>query len=431
MKKHPIDEDERAGNPGSRPTEFEHGTASPDSIAGDEGAGRVLREQGHSAGWAATHARQGLGWLTRSDGDKAENMARAIGHFEQSLSVEKAGIPADLRRWIWLHEGIAWMEMPGWTPDAAQRAIDCFEKVLDEGTTLGLGVLQVEALGRTGACCLRLGKRDAGDNMERAIAALGCALRARPEHLDPLERAVIHRDMGRAMARRLRCSHAENVLQAIQHFESAMAFFTEADYEVDWANLHLEIANAILGCERGLGEIPPVSEALEHLNLAETTIFARGAVTNRLRLKHLQGVAWVWTETGAMAENLQRSAECEREGLEAGRSLPADGQHAGLHQALGLSLLQLAQTQQDAAPIPECLEHLKAAEHLYAALGDATNAGICLRLITEARLAERILSSTQSQRRWRCGSRYRTTRKKGQARATGAASPSDIERHLP
>jgi FSR family fosmidomycin resistance protein-like MFS transporter len=212
----------------------------------------VWTRDGNPDDWATAHMNLGVAYRERFAGARSENRERAIGAFEDSLSVwTREANPV-----VWasarMKLGVAyWERLPGDRSENLERAISAFEDALSVWTReanpedwaaarMNLGVAYWEHLAD-----------ERSENRERAIGAFEDALSVWTRGANPEEWAAAHMKVGIAYRERLAGNRSENRERAIAAFENALLVWTRERNPEESATAR---ANLEIACRERFGE---------------------------------------------------------------------------------------------------------------------------------------------------------------------------------
>lgn len=218
----------------------------------------------------------GSAYVGRPHGVRADNLEKAISHFDAALHVWT--LDADPQEWARANNnaGIAmWARIRGTRADNRERAIAYFEDALKVMTREAApqdwarlqNNLAIVRASRTH------GDRDA--DMEAAIAHSEAALTVFTREADPLLWAMAQNNLGVVYRSRIRGVRAENREKALRHLEAVLTVFTRETVPNEWASARYNLAMIYLARIDGApGDNQEA--ALEHLEAA-LTVFTREA----------------------------------------------------------------------------------------------------------------------------------------------------------
>ncbi|MBI2201807.1 MAG: hypothetical protein HYU43_07695, partial [Armatimonadetes bacterium] len=196
----------------------------------------VLDKEKRPQEYGAAQNNLGLAYAERPEGDRADNLRRAMAAYREALTVfTRDRFPRQYAATTY-NLGLAYAELPeGDAPDNLRRAIQCYEEAI--GAYLAVGAISQTApvYNSLGVAWMAV---PGPDNLTRAIAAFSEALRVRPKAEAPLQYVAIKNNLGLAYARR------------------------EADVPTD-------LRRAVAAFLDALATISPVTEALERGQVEE------------------------------------------------------------------------------------------------------------------------------------------------------------------
>ena len=108
---------------------------------------------------------------------------------------------------------------------------------------------------------------DQADNIEQAIDHYEQVLMIRTQKDFPVDWATIQNNLANAYNNRIRGDPADNIEQAIDHYDQALKIRTQKDFPVDWATTQNNLANAYNNRIRG-DRADNIEQAIEHCEQA-------------------------------------------------------------------------------------------------------------------------------------------------------------------
>lgn len=229
------------------------------------------------AEWARTRSNLANAYSDRIYGDRAENVECTIAGLQEILEVRTRKVAP--MEWAGTHMdlGIAFANrLKGDTAENQDRSIQCYEAALEvwnpevhphewASAQLNLAI----------ALCRRI-KGNRAENIERAIAGFQLALEAQAKAELPPARmqefvSSIHLSLAQAFKERVMGSHAENVERAIRHCEAALELLSPEFMPAEWADAQVSLADALLqradgdrsnNIEEAIGHYQPALEVL-------------------------------------------------------------------------------------------------------------------------------------------------------------------------
>jgi CHAT domain-containing protein/tetratricopeptide (TPR) repeat protein len=146
-------------------------------------------------------------YVVRPLADRADNIERAIAHFETVLSLKTQQ-----------------SDPPSWARAHNNLAIAFSARILGEKA----------------------------DNQERAIASFESAMAVLTRETEPKDWARLQNNLGSVYFSRIRGARASNIDLAIEAFEAALTVFTREDDRVEWAQLQTNLGSAYRSRVRGV-----------------------------------------------------------------------------------------------------------------------------------------------------------------------------------
>jgi len=150
------------------------------------------------------------------------------------------------------------------------------------------------------------------ENLEQAIAHYQQALVVFTRVADPANWAGTQNNLGNVYNHRIRGERAENLEQTIAHFQQALEVFTRQAYPKDWALTQNNLANAYSDRTRG-ERAENLEQAIAHYQQA-LVVFTRVAdPENWARTQNNLALAYSNRIRGERAENLEQAiAHCQQ-----------------------------------------------------------------------------------------------------------------------
>ncbi len=224
--------------------------------------------------WAISHYNLAQAHKNRWLGDRADNLKQAIAHFEQVLEVLRP--ENDAERWVTTHYHLAttYFEYEGPERDEfLERAFahfECIHQIRNRADFPGEWASTHSNLGSL--CVARLlGER--ADNLERARDHYFRALEVFERDTYPEQWATLQHNLGSVLFERIRGDRAANLEEAIACYKRALEVRTRSDEPEKWATTQLSLANVYAHRVEGQGA-QNQERALE-LGAASLTVFSR------------------------------------------------------------------------------------------------------------------------------------------------------------
>jgi len=231
---------------------------------------KVRTREAFPKGWAATQYNLGKAYLDRIRGDRAENLEQAIGHFQQALKVRtREAFPED------------------WA-----------------ATQHNLGIAYGDRI-----------RGDRAENLEQAISHCQQALNVHTREALPEDWAATQYNLGKAYRDRIRGDHAENLEQAISHCQQALNVHTREALPEKWAMTLNDLGVAYLDRIRG-DRAENLEQAINHFQ-QELNVRTREALPEKWAMtQHNLGIAYGDRIRGDRAENLEQAIGHFQQALE-------------------------------------------------------------------------------------------------------------------
>jgi CHAT domain-containing protein len=194
----------------------------------------------------------GLAYYSRPTGDRADNLERAIGSYDQALQILKRETAAKVWASLQINFGNAYVSrLRGDKSDNLEKAIAAYEAVLTVRTREANPREWASTQTNLGLAYRQRIRGDRGDNLEKAIAHLDAALTVYTRGANPREWASTQDDLGLAYGRRIRGDRADNLERAIAAHEAALTVRTREASPRDWGATKFGLGNAYWGRIRG------------------------------------------------------------------------------------------------------------------------------------------------------------------------------------
>jgi tetratricopeptide (TPR) repeat protein len=335
----------------------------------------IFTPEGSSEDWARIQYNLGIAYLERLRGERAENLEEAIRHFTHALEVYKRG--AFHEQWGAIQDRLvrAYSDRIGGdsaenlaeaviaylnaqTRTEAKRSVEAYSdlllteaadevlvnlldhnrddehavRILEENRDVlrlcrreGIGVafeyMRPSSKSHHGSDGLdaileELPSLTSPSDMPRAIHLLRTALEVFGDDIMlPDLWAELHAQLGENLADLPQGDRAENLEEAIRHYERALEIFTPEGYPEDWAEVQMVLANTYL--ERLRGErAENLEEAIRHHERA-LEVFTREAFPEDwARVQMNLANAYSGRIRGERAENLEEALSCYERALE-------------------------------------------------------------------------------------------------------------------
>jgi CHAT domain-containing protein/tetratricopeptide (TPR) repeat protein len=251
----------------------------------------------------------GNAFIQRIRGEKAENLERAIAHFEWALTVLTCdGHPTD---WATTQDslGAAYSQrILGDMTENLERAIAHHEAALTIHTRNDFPIVWA---GTQNNLAVAYSKRVRGltaENLERSIAHYEAAATVYTREAFPADWAMTQNNLATGYAERIHGESAENIEHAIALREAALTVYSREDFPAAWATTQQSLAADYR--KRGSGNR---AENLEHaitLNEAALTVHTRKAAPIQWAIIHHNlGLAYWERIVGDETENRKRAIE--------------------------------------------------------------------------------------------------------------------------
>lgn len=257
--------------------------------------------------WADIQLSLGNVYIYRIKEDKGGNLENAINTFNQVL--EDISYNADPYRWASIQNslGTAYLDrIKGNHSENVEFAINAYQQALKVRTYELKPHGWAQAQNNLGQAYLARVEGNREENVELAIAAYKNALQVFTIETDPQTWAMVKNNLANAYSRRIKGGAGENLELAIGMYEEALQVYTREAFPLAWAKLKTDLAGAYK--RRILG------------NRAENQEKAIVACEEALEIRHRKADALTWAETlhtlaeiylvriyGSRAENIDRA----------------------------------------------------------------------------------------------------------------------------
>ena len=149
---------------------------------------------------------------------------------------------------------------------------------------------------------------DRADNIEQAIEHYNQALKVRTQKDFPADWAGTQNNLANAYNNRIRGDRADNIEKAIEHCELALKIYTQKDFPDQWAMTQINLANAHKDRIRG-DRADNIEKAFEHYELA-LKIYTQKDVPEKWAMTQ-NNLANAYTDRirGDRADNIEQAIE--------------------------------------------------------------------------------------------------------------------------
>lgn len=220
------------------------------------------------AGRGSTHARLGVAYAARTEGDRLANLGLAIEHLEKAL--DYLSDDADRAR-AHRNLSIALRDRAQHDGDDVERALEHGRRALALSDPVASPLDWSDAQRALGESYLARPRGERVANVESALACFGAALEATPRHLDPERWASSHLALGYA--------HSEHpdrtrnrALEIATHCRRAQGVFTRESHPEVWRRCE-EVVSSVLGRDPAADSIRRLAANMKD-RLAENDPFA-------------------------------------------------------------------------------------------------------------------------------------------------------------
>ena len=265
--------------------------------------------------WAMTMNNLGNVYSDRVLGGRAENIEESIEHYNQALKVRKhEDFPVD---WAMTMNNLGnayWSRILGNRAENIEKAIEHYEQALEVRTTLDFPVDWAETQNNlaNGYWSRILGER--ADNIEKAIEHYYQSLEVRTPHDFPVEWATTQNNLGNAYSDRILGERADNIEKAIECYNQALKVRTYQDFPVGWAMTQNNLAAAYLSRIKG-DKADNIEQAIEHYNQALKVYNPHDFPVEWALTQNNLGNGYWRRILGDRADNIEKAIECYNQAL--------------------------------------------------------------------------------------------------------------------
>ncbi len=268
----------------------------------------------------------GIAWSDLPTGDRAENVEKAIRHYELALEVwTHEAYPAD---WATTQNnlGAAYIDrVRGERAENVESAIEHYTQALEVYTREAFPERWAMTQNNLGVAYRNRIRGERAENVESAIEHYTQALEVYTREAFPERWAMTQNNLGVAYSDRVRGERAENVEKAIEHYMLALQVYTRETFPVDWAKVHNNLGIAYRN--RICGErAENVESAIEHYTQALEVYTREAFPTDWARTQYNLGITYRNRIRGERAENIESAIEHYTRALDVytRESLPID-----------------------------------------------------------------------------------------------------------
>jgi tetratricopeptide (TPR) repeat protein len=272
----------------------------------------ILTPDGAPNDWAAAQTGLGLAYAD-FNGDKAENLEKAIAHHNAALEVshgpERAAVLTNLANLFKQRMRGDWQENQ---EEAMERQIAALSIYIRDAFPYEWAIGQVNL----GNIYRDRWRDDRALNVERALGYYSAALEIFSRVDFPELWAQVQVELARGFGRRIQGDRAQNIESAISHYEAALQVFTPTSFPQDWAAVQTDLGqmyverisgNRADNIERGIA----YHEAALRVFTEETSLANWALVQRKL------AIAFDARLVGTREQNVERSVESCCKSLEA------------------------------------------------------------------------------------------------------------------
>lgn len=287
---------------------------------------------------SSLHAALGQAYVNRAQGVRADNIEKAVLHFEAVLAlVSREAAPIE---WAGAHNdaGVAyWNRVRGERADNQERALSHFESALEVFTRERHPQDWASLNSNLASLYLVRMRGNRADNFEAAIAHLETAQTVLTREAAPQPWAMVQSNLGNAYRVRVKGDAAENIETSLAKFDSALQVFTRDAAPFQWAQIQL--SQAVTFQTRKRGTVPEnLKRAIAHLEAAQS-VFTRDAFPLQWAgTKAAIGDIYANMASGDRAGHRKRAIAAYRDALTIQTRDGAPLAHLEISKALGATL---------------------------------------------------------------------------------------------
>ena len=178
----------------------------------------------------------GSAYRVRQQGDRADNLEKAIGAFQAALQVRTRETQPRERATTQNNLGVAYRErILGDRADNIEKAIGAYQAALQVYTREAQPRDWALTQNNLGVAYQHRILGDRADNIEKAIGAFQAALQVRTRETQPREWATTQSHLGVTYRERMVGDRADNIEKAIGAYQAALQVYTREAQPRDWA----------------------------------------------------------------------------------------------------------------------------------------------------------------------------------------------------
>jgi CHAT domain-containing protein len=263
--------------------------------------------------WVEVQVRLGIRYTENPEGDRRENLERAVELIERARAALSPEMATD--QWVSATVDLshAYQErLEGNRADNFEKAIALCEESLRYISEEENPALFCSVAGALAAAYLDRIKGDRIDNIERSIAWHDKALSLSD---NPADRAIALHNLARAYSLRVRGTADENAELAIVAYETALSMLSPTDNSVLWALGTDNLATCVLNRKRG-DRSDNVERAIELYRQALEVRTRRSMPYEWARTTMNLGTAYAQRVAGDRAEHLSLAVNCFEQSME-------------------------------------------------------------------------------------------------------------------
>lgn len=276
--------------------------------------------------WAAVQDRLAIAYSDRIRGERGDNLEQVIHHFEQALEVwTRETIPED---WAAIQNSlaIAYSErIRGERAESLEKAIRHYRQALQVYRREAFPEEWAMVQNNLATAYSERIRGQRAENLEQSIAHSRLALKEYSQKAFPESWAMVQNNLATTYSERIRGTRAENLEEAIAHFQLALEVFKRETRPEDWAGVQNNLAVAYADRLRG-ERAENLERAIHHCRQA-LEVYAREAFPEDWAAVH-SNLAGAYAERirGERAENLEQAIDHCRQALkvQTRRAFPQD-----------------------------------------------------------------------------------------------------------
>jgi tetratricopeptide (TPR) repeat protein len=259
-------------------------------------------------------------------GDRTKNLDQAIFHYQQALEVATRQTDPDL--WAAAHNNLGIAYANGASGDQAEnveQAIQHCQQALEVYTRNLLPDDWAMTQNNLGSAYNKRLRGDRANNIEQAISCFQGALEVQSHQADREQWAGTQVNLALAYWTRLKGDRAENLEQVIAHDQQALEVYKRETHPQDWANTHNRMGAAYQIRMRG-DPAENLEQAIHHIELALTIYSHQSTPKQWAEAQNTLALAYQGRRRGEQAENIEKAISLFQQALQVytRRDFPVD-----------------------------------------------------------------------------------------------------------